>query len=156
MERVVFVVIVSVGLATLLSAEKPMINGKPDFSGAWQAEASGTARWTIEQRPDGIAIREVSLSGKPITEVRCGVDGKECSGRVDGGDAATVFYFNGPMLVQMTTRKDKVTKTRRTLSPDGQRITMEVIPINPPGDTEKVVLVRAGDSSAQTSTAAAQ
>ena len=143
------VTMLAAALAASATGEQPMINGKPDLSGKWQAESKGSQTWVIEQAPDSVSILELTSADKTQTDVRCGLNGKECSGRVNGEDAKVVFYFNGPMLVQITTQGKNVSKTRRTLSEDGQRITVEYIPLVPEGKPETRVLVRAQTSESQ-------
>jgi hypothetical protein len=140
--------------------EQPMIEGKPDLSGAWQIETSTAGdqvpQWSIDQTLDKIHIKESLELGKVTTDVECGTKAVECPGRVDGKDASVVFYFNGPILVQITRKGKEVTKVRRTLSDDGQKITMEVIPYVPAGDPKTVVLVRAAGQPQQQSSAKVQ
>jgi hypothetical protein len=117
--------------------------GKPDFTGTWQVEGKTTEAVAIEQTEDNISIREVTDAGKAQTEVKCGMKGSECTGRVAGEEAKIVFYFSGPMLVQTTDNGKEVYRTRRTLSEDGKKITEEVVPIVPPGKPETRTLVKA-------------
>jgi hypothetical protein len=117
---------------------------KPDFTGTWQVEGKTTEEFAIEQTKDTISIRETANSGKAQTEVKCGMKGSECTGRVAGEEAKIVFYFSGPMLVQTTDNGKEVYRTRRTLSDDGRKITEEVVPLVPPGKPETRMLVKAG------------
>jgi hypothetical protein len=142
--------------AVPLIADQPTINGKPDFSGKWRLESSqesSASTSIIEQAPDTISIRELTAEGKAESELRCSVKAKDCSGKVNGRDANLVFYFNGPMLVQFTRMGSKVTKVRRTLSEDGKKMTVEVMPMEPYGKPEKLTLVRADATDQKTSTA---
>ena len=127
------------------NAAQPTIEGKPDFSGTWRMESQDSKSWVIQQEPGSIHIRNAEGSEKEKTDVRCGLMGEECSGRIEGDKAKVVFYYNGPTLVQMTTRGKNVSKIRRTLSDDGNRITVEITPYVPAGDKETLVLVRAGE-----------
>ncbi|HMD48972.1 MAG TPA: hypothetical protein VKG79_07735 [Bryobacteraceae bacterium] len=83
--------------------------GKPDFSGTWQLDATkcelhnlklADATWAIEEA--GNSIHLVANEGKNKTELKCTTDGKECS--VSGEKAKASFWYNGPMLVEMQTR----------------------------------------------------
>jgi hypothetical protein len=121
-------------------------NGKPDLNGSWRLETktdASAATSVIQQDADEIRIREPSSSGQAVTDVKCGVKGKECAARVNGDDAHVTFWYNGQTLVQMTTQGKDVVKTRRTLSPDGRKMTVEIIPIAPSGKTETLTFVRA-------------
>ena len=146
--------------ATSASAEQPMIEGKPDLSGAWKVESATAGdqspTWIITQSENKIHIQESIAPGKVITDVECGTKAVDCPARVDGKDATVVFYFNGPMLVQLTRKGKDVTKVRRTLSEDGQKIKMEIFPYVPAGDPRTVVLVRAAGQGREQSSAKVQ
>jgi hypothetical protein len=122
-------------------------NDKPDLNGSWRLETKTDASAptsVIQQNADEIRIREPSSSGeKAVTDVKCGVKGKECAARVNGDDAHVTFWYNGQTLVQMTTQGKDVVKTRRTLSADGRKMTVEIIPIAPSGKTETLTFARA-------------
>lgn len=133
---------------------RPLVDGKPDLSGKWQAEGNASQTVIIEQSPDAISIRELGSGDEERTQLRCGIRGSECSGRVSGQDAKVLFYFNGPMLVQMTTQGKNISKTRRTLSDDGKRITIEHMPLVPSGKSQTSVLIRAEGTQAQASSGA--
>ena len=124
-------------------AELPMIEGKPDFSGTWKAESNDSVPCVIEQTADSISIREAGADKKANTELRCGTRGADCSGRVDGQDVKAAFYYNGPALVATVRRGNNVDRVRRTLSDDGQKMTVEVIPLMPAGKPQTTVLMRA-------------
>jgi hypothetical protein len=137
------------------SGEKPTIGGKPNLSGAWQMESSTAGdqspTWTITQLQDTIRIKE-SVADRVTTDVECSTRAVDCATRVDGKEASVTFYFNGPVLVQFTRKGKDVTKVRRTLSEDGQKLTMEVTPYVPAGDPKTVILVRtAGQVEGQSS-----
>jgi hypothetical protein len=127
-------------------AEQPTINGKPDFSGTWKAESNNSVTSIIEQTEDSISIREIGANKKANTDVRCGTRGAECNGRVDGDDVKAAFYYNGPSLVATVRRGKSVNRVRRTLSDDGQKMSVEVIPLLPAGNPHTTVLVRADEN----------
>ncbi len=61
------------------------------------------------------------------------------------------YWFNGTTLVEMMLQgkdNEHVIKTRRTLSGGGERMTVEVMPITPPGKMESTVLIRVDPVSA--------
>jgi hypothetical protein len=137
-----------VGILALLAvtpsmAEQRTINGKPDFSGTWKAESNDSVTWNIEQTADSISIREIGEDKKANTEVRCNTKGADCAGRVDGDEVTVAFYYNGPALVETVRRGSSVDRVRRTISDDGQRMTVEVIPLLPAGKPHTTVLIRA-------------
>lgn len=99
--------------------------------------------WNIEQNGNDIKITQVSPEGAPKTSFECTTMGKECSGTSDGETAKVSYWFNGTALVEMLIEGkdgDKVTKTRRTLSEDGKKMTVEVQHISPAKESDKIVL----------------
>jgi hypothetical protein len=126
---------------------------KPDFSGTWQIEPAGGeketgATWVIEQHDSDIRIREMDKSGKVQRDVKCGTRGVECEFKLNGGDAKASYYFNGSTLVELLWKGKDVIKTQRTLSPDGTKLTVEVMQMTPPGDPEKMIYVKAAPAAA--------
>lgn len=109
---------------------------KPDFSGTWQLDAAkcelhnlklADATWAIEEA--GNSIHLVANEGRNKTELKCTTDGKECS--FSGEKAKASLWFNGPMLVEMETRGDRVTRYRLKLSDDGKTLRVETTSIVP-------------------------
>ena len=125
--------------------EQPTINGKPDFSGTWKPESNDAVTRVIEQTEDSISIREMGADKKLNTEVRCGTRGADCDGRVDGENVKAAFYYNGPALVATVRQGNNVNRVRHTLSDDGQKLTVETIPLVPAGKPQTVVLMRADE-----------
>lgn len=119
---------------------------KIDFSGTWKPEAQAAKTFVVKQTADEIHIQEMGAGSNTVSEVKCGYRGQECPAKVDGGNAKVVLYYNGPSLVQITTRDKKVYRTRWTMSSDGEKVTVETISIVPQGKTDTVVLVRAKGS----------
>jgi putative lipoic acid-binding regulatory protein len=113
---------------------------RPSFSGTWQFDASkselhsskiSSATWVIEEGDNSIHISQTE-NGKPKkTELQCTTDGKECK---FPGDRRDSFWYNGPMLVDMETKNDHVTRFRMKISDDGKTLTVEVTPIVPQSD----------------------
>jgi hypothetical protein len=126
-------------------AEQPTINGKPDFSGTWKAESNDSNTWVIEQTEDSISIREMGADKKTNTDIRCSTRGADCNGRVEGDDVKAAFYYNGPALVATMRRGKSVNRVRRTLSDDGQKMSVEMIPLLPAGKPHTIVLVRSDE-----------
>jgi hypothetical protein len=119
---------------------------KLDISGTWRlgSSASDSAKViVIQQGVDEINIREVDTSGKVQTDVKCSTRGVECPIKINGDAAKVTYYFNGPTLVELVWRGKNVTKTRRSLSPDGEKMIVEVMAMNPPGDPEKFEYIKA-------------
>lgn len=114
---------------------------RPSFSGAWEFDASKSelhnskttsATWVIEEGDNSIHITETTDNGKgKKIELQCTTDGKECK---FPGDRRHSFWYNGPMLVDMETKSDHVTRYRMKISGDGKTLTVEVTSIVPQGD----------------------
>jgi hypothetical protein len=130
----------------LVTAVPITASDKPDFSGTWHlsepAADGDKADWSIVQ--DGDNIRLTQPASKAKTDINCTTRGKDCEATVDGNPVKVTYWYNGPMLVEMCFEGDRVTKTRRKLSPDGKTMTVEVISISPARDPRKLVFVRTG------------
>jgi len=109
---------------------------KPNFSGTWQLDVAkcemhnlklADAIWAIEEA--GNSIHLVENDGRNKAEMKCTTDGKDC--QVSGEKATASFWFNGPMLVEMETKGDHVTKYRLKLSDDGKTLRVETTYIVP-------------------------
>ena len=129
---------------------------KPNLSGTWKldrARTSGAAAsqdlvLVIEETGGNIHIKETRGHNPKddVSEFTCGTLGDQCAMR-DGGDKAEVSaYYNGPLLVVLKTHGRKgstVEKQRLSLSPAGDSLILELMPIQPEGKTEKLVLSKA-------------
>ena len=119
---------------------------KPDFSGTWRAEgAADQAVITIQQ--DGTELNMNSAGDSDLkTAVTCNTMGKQCEAKVSGDAVKVSYWFNGPALIEMSVQGkngQRVTETRRQLSDDGRKMTVEVIQIAPAGkDAQKFVFIR--------------
>jgi hypothetical protein len=113
-------------------------NGKPDLSGTWKASTDSRLReLTITPSGDALHVTESRNDGN--SEWTCGTSGQQCD--LQGGRKGTVSaWYNGPTLVVMETRGSNVSKERVQLSSDKSAMTVELIPVAPPGKTEKVEL----------------
>jgi hypothetical protein len=106
---------------------------RPSLTGTWQFDAArselrtskmASATWVIEEGDNTIHITRDKKS-----ELRCTTDGKEC--HVTGEKATASFWYNGPVLVEMETKGDHVTRYRIKLSDDGKTLTVELTHIVP-------------------------
>jgi hypothetical protein len=113
---------------------------RPSFSGTWTFDASksevhsskiSSATWVIEEGDNSIHISQTENGKAKKTELQCTTDGKECK---FPGDRRDSFWFNGPMLVDMETKSEHVTRFRMKISDDGKTLTVEVTPIVPQSD----------------------
>lgn len=134
-------VLVLIGCAGLLAYQP---SERPDLSGTWRLESSSgqDESWKIEQKADEVRILRLNSAGKATTEITCGTKGVECPAKIDGDKAKVSYYFNGAALVELVWKGKDVTKTRRSLSPDGSKLMVEVMPMSPPGSAEKLTFVK--------------
>ena len=121
---------------------------RPNLSGTWQfdngksevhTEKVAAATWVISEDDSSIQITETEDAGKKI-EMKCTTDGKNC--KVSGDKATTSFWYNGPMLVEMETRGDHVTRYRMKLSDDGKTLTVDTTSIVPQSTQDDVLVFR--------------
>lgn len=118
----------------------------PNFSGNWQLEADKSENahaknisLAIQQNDDNIAMT-ADDEGKAMV-FKCSTDGKNCKAK--GEPAEISIYYNGPMLVELDTEHgDHVIKKRLHMGADGKTLEMELMRVNPPGPTEKLVFVK--------------
>lgn len=120
---------------------------RPNFSGAWQFDASksdlksakiSAATWVIQEGDNSIHITENEGGKSKKVELQCTTDGKEC--QVTGEKAKASFWYNGPMLVEMETKGERVTRYRMKISEDGKILTVEVNQLVPQTDKTDVLV----------------
>jgi hypothetical protein len=120
---------------------------RPSFSGVWQFDASkselktakiSATTWVIEERDNSIHITENESGKNKKVELQCTTDGKEC--QVAGEKAKASFWYNGPMLVEMETKGDRVTRYRMRVSEDGKTLTVEINHLVPQTDKNDILV----------------
>jgi hypothetical protein len=125
----------------LLAAGAAMAQTAPSLSGTWQAENDQSMKWVVAQTGDEVHIRE--SDGSAIkSDFTCAANGKECSVKDSGRAEKVSLWFNGQTLVELCTRGSDVVKRRFSLDSDGKTLEVEVLPIVPPGRTEKIAFTR--------------
>jgi hypothetical protein len=121
-----------------LFAFSAMAQDRPTMTGTWQLDAAKsdlktlkvtTATWVIEEGDNTIHIAETEGAKSKKVDLQCTTDGKEC--QVTGDKAKASFWYNGPMLVEMETKGDRVTRYRLKVSDDGKTLTVEMTHIVP-------------------------
>jgi hypothetical protein len=122
---------------------------RPNLSGTWQFDSTKSelhtvkvagATWVIHEDDSSIQITEsADGSGKKI-EMKCTTDGKQC--KVGGDKATASFWYNGPMLVEMESKGDRVTRYRMKLSSDGNTLTVDTTSIVPQTTEDDVLVFR--------------
>jgi hypothetical protein len=122
---------------------------RPNLSGTWQFDSSKSelhavriagATWVINEDDSSIQITESEDGAAKKIEMKCTTDGKVC--KVGGEKATTSFWYNGPLLVEMETKGDHVTRYRMKLSQDGKTLTVDTTSIVPQNPQDDVLVFR--------------
>ncbi len=122
---------------------------RPNLSGTWQFDSSQSqlhsvtvagATWVINEDDSTIQIVENEGGASKKIELKCTIDGKEC--KVSGLKATASFWYNGPMLVEMESKGDHVTRYRMKLSADGKTLTVDTTSIVPQSSQDDVLVFR--------------
>jgi hypothetical protein len=116
------------------------------LSGTWQAQGGSAQKWVIEENGDLIRISH-STGGEKAAEVECNTVGRECEWNHDGKKGTVSMYFNGPKLVQLETRGSEVVKRRFKVTPDGNTLEVEIIPVVPAGSSQTIRFDRAAEQA---------
>jgi hypothetical protein len=134
-------------LALALLAYPGRAQEHPNLAGTWQFDASKSeqhntrvagATWVIEEGDNTIHITESEGGNAKKIEVKCSTDGKDCN--IAGEKAKASFWYNGPTLVEMETRGDRVNRFKMKLSDDAKTLTVELNSIVPRDDKPDVLV----------------
>lgn len=127
--------------------------------GSWQpadagANASANASkdagvWVVEHESGDILHVTYSVGGQTVSEFECGASGRECSMKDAGKKAKVSVWYNGAMLVALETRGAEVVKRRFAVAEPGDKLDVEVIPIQPEGKAETEHFQRAAVTAAK-------
>jgi len=98
------------------------------------------ATWVIHEDDSSIQITESADGAGKKIEMKCTTDGKQC--KVGGDKATASFWYNGPMLVEMESKGDHVTRYRMKLSSDGNTLTVDTTSIVPQATEDDVLVFR--------------
>jgi hypothetical protein len=121
-------------------------DAKPNLSGTWQLDSaksemssskSSVLTWLIQEKAGSIEMKQVEKDGsghERQAAFTCGTAGKECAVKELDGPVKASFWYNGPMLVEMRTHNDHVSKYRMKLGDDGKTLNVEMMSIAPPSD----------------------
>lgn len=96
------------------------------------------ATWVIDEGDNSIHITETEGAKSKKIDMQCTTDGKEC--QVTGDKSKASFWYNGPILVQMQTKGDQVTRFRLKASEDGKTLTVELTHIVPQTDKSDLLV----------------
>jgi hypothetical protein len=122
---------------------------RPDLSGTWQFDSSKSemhsiriagATWVIHEDDSSIQITESEDGASKKIELKCTTDGKQC--KIGGEKATASFWYNGPMLVEMESKGDRVVRYRMKLSDDGKTLTVATTSIVPQASQDDVLVFR--------------
>jgi hypothetical protein len=114
---------------------------QPSLSGTWVLQKDSSVKLVVEQMAEKIHVQE-SRAGAVVTDYTCNFDGKDCAIKEEGHSAKVALWFNGPKLVELTTRGSEVTRRRFTLAGDGKTLEVEFSPMSSPGKTEVLAYSR--------------
>ncbi|HTW63889.1 MAG TPA: hypothetical protein VME17_04695 [Bryobacteraceae bacterium] len=122
---------------------------RPNLSGTWQFDSGQSqihsvtiagATWVINEDDSSIEISESETGDAKKVDLKCTTDGKEC--KMSGEKAKASFWYNGPMLVEMESKGDHVTRYRMKLSPDGKTLTVDTTSIVPQATQDDVLVFK--------------
>lgn len=122
---------------------------RPNLSGTWQFDSAKSelhsekvagATWVINEDDVFIQITQNEDGAAKKVELKCTTDGKEC--KISGDKAKASFWYNGPMLVEMETKGDRVMRYRMKLSDDGKTLTVDTTSIVPQSTQDDVLVFR--------------
>ncbi len=122
---------------------------RPNLSGTWQFDSSKSelhtvkivgATWVISEDDSSIQITESADGASKKIELKCTTDGKQC--KISGDKATASFWYNGPMLVEMENKGDRVVRYRMKLSDDGKTLTVDTTSIVPQSPQDDVLVFR--------------
>jgi hypothetical protein len=142
----------------LLSGGVLLAQDHPNFSGDWKldtakSQSSGAKATELAIKQDGDTISVTTEEdGKPF-EFKCATNGQNCKRKGEPGEVS--MYYNGPVLVELDMEghnNDRVVKKRLRLGADGKSMEMELIPVNPPGPSEKLVFAKSETQQASAAT----
>jgi len=120
---------------------------KPSLTGTWQLDAAKrelhnnkttTSTWVIDEGDNSIRITATESGKNKKIEMQCTTDGKEC--QVTGDKSKASFWYNGPILVEMQTKGDTVTRFKMKASEDGKTLTVELTHIVPQVDKSDLMV----------------
>jgi hypothetical protein len=101
----------------------------PNISGIWTSESTASLKWVIEQTPETIHIQEIN-GGKSEADFTCPLGGRVCDVKEDHRSEKVMIYFNAGKLVEIRERDGDASKEWLTVSPDGNTLTVETVPLS--------------------------
>jgi len=149
----IFLVIAALPLSLCVDAQNDSQAPKTDFSGRWRMvkDKSDFARATmpdmivrvVDQRGTTMNVHTVQTTGRKTTsaDVSYFTDGSEASNVINGHDATSKAFWDGPALmirtnIKLSDGEDEWILDRWELSDDGQMLTTISRITTPKGGTE--------------------
>ncbi len=138
----------AIGLAFSAGAAGDQAEDRAKLNGTWQMEnpSGKPVTWVIEQKTD-VAHFTNTEGDQKSADFECSTRGKECQVAESGKGAKISMWYNGASLVQMETKGSDVMK--RKFSVDGDKMSVEITPIEPPGKAETLHFKRTETTTAQ-------
>jgi hypothetical protein len=142
------VLLLSLGMAALADDQ----SDRQKLIGSWEqqgaAENNPASSWIFSSAPNSIRVTQLDGNNK-IADFACGTEGTSCEIKTAGKKAVVSLWFNGPRLVELETKGSEVIKRRFMILPKGDVMEMEVIPIVPGGNSERLQFKRVELSARQ-------
>jgi hypothetical protein len=123
------------------------VDDRSKLMGKWELQKAHSDKapvWVVEdivKNKDEFIHITRTVGGQTVSDFECNV-GVECAVKDAGKSAKVIMYFNGSRLVETETKGSEVVKRRFTLAPKDDTLEVEVMPLVPSGDTEKLVFKR--------------
>lgn len=139
-----------IGLTFAGGAAGDQVEDRAKLSGTWQIE-NGSGKpviWVIEQKADAAHFTNTEGDQKSA-DFECSTKGKECKVAESGKEAKISMWYNGASLVQMETKGSDVTKRKFSVEAEGDKMSIEITPIEPAGKPETLHFKRAQTTTAQ-------
>src|SRR5580700_608097 len=108
--------------------------------GSW-VQSGGSDGWIINSLPDGLHITQIEGSS-PVADFQCNTEGNSCNIKLSGHKATVSMYYNGPALVQLETKGDRVVKRKFSILPSGNTMKVEVTPMSGEVHTQELEFER--------------
>jgi hypothetical protein len=139
-----------IGLAFAMTAAGDQVEDRAKLNGTWEIE-NGSGKpitWVIEQKDDTAHFAN-SEGDQKAADFECSTRGRECKIADSGKDAKISMWFNGSSLIQMETKGSDVTKRKFSVTPEGDKLSVEIVPIVPAGKAETLHFKRSQTTTAQ-------
>jgi len=106
--------------------------------GSWVLVSGGgpAAAWTFTTNADGLHVTEREGT-ETVADFECNLGGRDCDVKVSGHKATISMYYNGPVLVELEAKGDKVVKRRFSILPSGTSMKLEVLPVSGRGSNQE-------------------